>query len=78
MYKTDITDVAQRVAFKQNKIKRWYDNKWKVSPNKFSVGDLVRIRKPGYISKCSDKFGKPMKIVSLKQCSYSGWKDVEC
>lgn len=60
-----MSGAAQRVEAKQLKTKMWYDCKWKTKSHSFKIDDWVRIRKPCFTSKCSDRFSKAMKIVKF-------------
>lgn len=50
-------------------MKALFDDKMKVKVPDFAVGESVRIKKPGLLTKNDSKFGHPIKIV--KDCKNS-------
>ena len=63
-YKPSIKDSAIRehVENQQKKSKNYYDQRKGVKIQCFQPGDLVRIKKPGYVSKGLSKYSAPVQV----------------
>lgn len=60
---------AENVKMKQEELKMRYGLRWRVKPSIFKVGDVVRIREIGVVTKGGSKFGNVIRVVTFNKNS---------